>query len=247
VGKSLNTLTSNIPFVGLAQGLLSSFFGQGGLGDWLSPAGIINELKSALFGRFYRGGQYQLGEKFKYYILGDNIHTRDADIVTDPAVMTAITTFSVGFGVPVTDIADLDNLTKGADAYISRYIKLGVPANKINRDAVNRAVLLKSQYFPGYEAGNYSPTGVAPTKWDPNNFNKIPYVAPIPDFTAKNESNMFDGYYSGAIPDGKVSNGIVLMNTPTDNQTKQAGFSGNTILILALVSVGAYMLLKKKR
>jgi len=250
IGKSLNLVTSNIPFVSLAQGLIKNFFGPGGISDWITPAGILNELKSAIFGRLYRGGQYSLGERFRYYVLGENIHTRDADVVTDPVVTTAITTFSVGFGVPVTDNADLDNLSKGVDQYIQRYVTYGgVNPADINRQAVERAVTLKQKYFPGPEAGNYNPAGTAPQKWDLNNFNKIPYVAPIPDFS-KDDANMWKGTYTGKIPDGEVKEGIVIagnLSTGVVPPLKTGGITAGTWLLIGAVAVGGYLLLRKNR
>jgi hypothetical protein len=103
---------------------------------------LINELQAAVFGRLYRGGQYWLGEKFKYYVLGENIHTRDADIVGDPTVATAITVFSVGFGVPVEDYQDIINLGQSTTAYINRYVSLGADPKLINGAAVAREKII---------------------------------------------------------------------------------------------------------
>ena len=243
LGTQLNVITANIPFVALAQGLVTKFFGQGGISDWLTPSGILNELQGALFGRMYRGGQYWLGEKFKYYVLGIDIHTRDADVVTNEAVGTAITTFSVGFGVPIDDYQDILNLQKGADTYLQRYELLGVNRADVNADAVARAVRLKQMYFPTEAEGNFKPTGVAPQKWDLNNFNKISYAAPIPDFT-KPYPEMWKNTYSGKIPQGEVKNGIVIAG-------QAAGAAGSfplsTALIIGAVVVGGYFLLRKKR
>jgi hypothetical protein len=256
LSNTLNQATASIPFVGLATGLLSSFFGAGGISDWLTPGGIINELKGAIFGRAFRGGQYWLGEKFRYYILGEDIHTRDADVVTDPAVSTAITTFSVGFGVPIEDYQDILNLEKGADAYINRYVTLGADPALISREAVNRAVDLKRRFFPTEYEGNFSAKGAPPKKWDPNNFNQLMYVVPIPNFTA-NYPDMWRGTYTGLIPDGEVKNGIVIagkaaLAVPQDLKNSVfpgTGFklsTGNMLLIGAAV-VGGYLLLRKKK
>jgi len=236
---------SQIPFVSLAQGLLSSFFGKGGLSDWLSPSGIINEFKAAIFGRMYRGGQYWLGEKFRYYILGEDIHTRDADVVTDQAVGTAITTFSVGFGVPIEDYQDIINLDSGPNAYVSRYVALGANSTDIDLSAVQRAVDLKRTYFPSENQGNYSASGVPPQKWDPNNFNRIPYAAPIPDFT-KPYSEMFKNTYTGAIPGGEVKNGIVISG-PLAGGALAAGKQYLPYLLIGAAVIGGYFLLRKKR
>jgi hypothetical protein len=217
VGAALNKVVSNIPFVGLAQGILSSFFGPGGLSDWLSVNGILNEVKSALFGRKYTKGQYTMGERFRYYILGENIHTSDADVVTDEAVGTAMTTFSVGFGIPITTNEDLEALEQSADAYISRYVNYGgISANEINREAVNRAVLLKKTYFPGPASGNYAAAGPAPKKWNPADFNKIGYVIPIPDFTKTTIAEMWRSVYTGKIPGGDVKDGVVIAGDMTN-------------------------------
>lgn len=243
-------ITSSIPFYSVAKGLIENFFGKGGISDWLSPTGILNELKFALFGRMYRGGQYWLGEKFKYYVLGEDIHTRDADVVTDQAVATAITVFSTGFGVPIEDYQDILNLAAGRDAYINRYVQLGANRNDINIQAVDRAVQLKRLYFPFMEVTK----GVVPQKWDVNNFNQIKLVAPIPDFTAP-YANMWQRTYTGAIPDGNVVNGVVvagkLAGASSDLQqpgmTAFTNMSATTWLIIGAVAVGGYMLLKKGR
>lgn len=255
VSSLLNLATSAIPFAGLAVGLLENvkaFFGAGGLADWLTPGGIITEIKGAIFGRAFRGGQYWLGEKFRYYILGEDIHTRDADVVTDPAVTAAITTFSVGFGVPVEDYQDILNLQKGADAYIKRYVTLGADPSLISREAVDRAVQLKQQFFPTEFEGNWSAKGVPPKKWDPNNFNQIMYKVPIPNFTA-NYPDMWKGTYTGIIPDGQVKDGIVILSKEAlqkiqDLKTGTGSklSTGNLLLIGAAV-VGGYFLIKKRR
>jgi len=259
VSAAESVITSQIPFYDLAKGLLTSFFGKGGISDWLSPTGILNELKFALFGRAYRSGQYWLGEKFKYYVLGEDIHTRDADIVTDQAVSTAITVFSVGFGVPVEDYQDILNLDQGSTAYINRYKLLGVPESSINLAAVNRAVQLKQTYFKFNEV----PRGVVPVKWNPNDFNRIPFVAPIPDFT-KPYSQMWQYTYTGAIPGGEVKNGVViagpLSKTGIDPKTglpytdgllptttAPGAMNAKNILIIGAVLVGGYFLLKRRR
>jgi len=240
---------ANIPFVGLAQGLVSKFFGPGGISDWLTPSGILNELQAALFGRLYRGGQYWLGEKFRYYVLGENIHTRDADIVTDQAVGTAITVFSVGFGVPVEDYQDIINLGKSAQDYINRYVQLGADPKLINGEAVARAVQLRKTYFPTETEGNFSSTGVAPRKWDLNNFNKIPYAVPIPNFTAP-YSAMWSGTYTGLIPDGEVKNGIVLKGTgaaAAENLPGAPMKMQTMLLIAAAVAAVGYFVIRKRR
>lgn len=253
LSSTLNLAVSNIPFVGLAQGLLTGFFGQGGISDWLSPSGILNELKYIFTGRAFRGGQYWLGEKFRYYILGEDIHTKDADVVGDEAVKTAITVFSVGLGVPIEDYQDILNLRAGRDAYISRYVSLGANILDINAGAVDRAVQLLRQYFPGEREGNTNTKGVVPQKWNPNDFNKIPFVVPIPDFT-KPYSQMWLGTYTGLIPDGEVKEGIVIagnLKTATTNLPAATGtgkIDTKTWLIIGAVALGAgYFLLRKKR
>lgn len=210
----------------------------------------MNEIRFALMGRMYRGGQYWLGEKFKYYILGEDIHTRDADTVTDEAVSTAITVFSVGFGVPIEDFQDILNLDVSADAYINRWKLLGVNPADINLAAVSRAVNLKKMYFPANEVK----TGVVPQKWDPNNFNKIPFAAPIPDFK-KDYPNVWKYTYTGPIPGGEVRDGVVIagyLKTAAQNlpQTSLPGTSGpiniKTIALVGGAAVAAYFLLRKR-
>jgi hypothetical protein len=240
-----NVVTSQIPFYGLAKGLIESFFGKGGISDWLSPTGILNEIKFALTGRLYRGGQYWLGEKFKYYVMGLDIHTRDADVVGDPTVATAITVFSTGFGVPVEDYQDILNLDAGRDAYIARYVQLGVTKTDIYIPAVDRAVTLKRSYFPFNEVK----TGVVPQKWDVNNFNRLPFVAPIPDFT-KPYSEMWKFTYTGAIPGGTVKDGVVIAGSLAQASaplTAAGKLSAGTWAIIGAGVIGAYLLLRKKR
>ena len=252
LSSTLNLATADIPFYDLAKGILTSFFGEGGISDWLSPSGILNELKFALQGRAFRGGQYWLGEKFKYYILGLDIHTRDADIVTDEAVLTAINVFSVGLGVPIEDYQDILNLREGAQKYIDRYVLLGADRNDIYLPAVERAVTLVNTYFPGEKSGNFSSKGVAPTLWNPNDFNRLPFVAPIPDFT-KPYAQMWKNTFTGVVPGGAVKDGIVvtgkLYSPTTGNGSGSApgAFSLNTILIVGGVLVGAYLIFRKKR
>jgi len=253
VGQAANAAVSLVPFASIAQGLLSNFFGgQGGLADWLSPAGIINEVKAIIFGRLFRGGQYWLGEKFKYYVMGENIHTRDADIVGDTTVSTAITTFSIGFGVPIDDYQDILNLQKGANAYIARYVQLGQTASKIPIAAVNRAVLLKQQYFPTEYENNWTATGVAPKKWNMADFNKIPFAVPIPDFT-KPYAQQWDYTYTGKIPLGEVVNGVVIagaLAAAAAPINPAATASKNNMLLIvggAAALAAGYFLLKKKR
>lgn len=253
VANALNQATASIPFVGVAQGLIADFFGKGGISDWITPGGIINEIKSAIFGRAFRGGQYWLGEKFRYYIMGEDIHTRDADVVTDPAVSTAITTFSVGFGVPIEDYQDILNLEKGANEYIKRYVTLGANANDISIDAVNRAVELKRKYFPTEYEGNFSAKGVPPKKWNVNDFNTIMYKVPIPNFTA-GYADMWKGTYTGLIPDGEIKNGIVIagknaLAVPDSFKNTFTGgkMSTGTLLLIGAAVVGGYFLIRKKR
>jgi hypothetical protein len=259
LATALGQATAAIPFYDVAVGLLKNFFGnQGGIADWIGTASVINEVKSAIFGRAFRGGQYWLGEKFKYYIVGDNIHTKDADVVTDAAVATAITTFSVGFGVTIEDYQDILNLQKGADAYIARYKTLGADPTLINREAINRAVKLKQTYFPTEAEGNWSAKGVAPKKWDVNDFNKILFVVPIPNFMA-NYPDMWKGTYTGKIPGGEVKDGIVIAglanlavpgtfkNEVLSTTENKIGMSTGTMLLIGAGVIGAYFLLRKKR
>lgn len=250
VGAEIDKAVANIPFVGLAQGLLQQFFGPGGLSDWLTPAGILNEIKSALFGRMYTKGQYTLGERFRYYVLGENIHTNDADVVTDAVVGTAITVLSVGFGIPITTNEDLEALDKGADFYISRFVNYGgIAASEINREAVSRAVLLKQTYFAGPAQGNYAASGVAPQKWDLNNFNKIAYVIPIPDFTRLTAREMWANTYTGKIPDGEVKDGVVVAGGSGGGFSVAPGAKGSGLNQWLLIGGGlvlAYLIFRKK-
>lgn len=209
LGKTADLAVSTIPFYSLAKGLIENFFGKGGISDWLTPSGILNEIKYAIVGRQYRGDQYWLGEKFRYYVLGEDIHTRDADVVGDATVQTAITVFSTGFGVPIESYEDILNLQKGADAYIARYTRWGARPETISRPAVERAVRLRRSFFPEQLEGNYRKPGGPPQKWDMNKFNDIPLVAPIPDFN-RPTPEMWLHTYTGPIPGGEVRDGIVV-------------------------------------
>ena len=108
--------------------------------------------------------------------------------------------------------------------------------------------MLKTTYFPGPEAGNYSASGPAPKKWDPNNFNKIPYVVPVPDFT-KSDSQMWLSAYTGRIPGGEVKDGVVVV---TDNAVitqpgMKTGLTTGNLIMWGAIAAGAYFLLRKKR
>lgn len=246
-----NLATAQIPFLPLVKGLFEQFFGKGGLADWLSPAGILNEIKFAIFGRAYRGGQYWLGEKFRFYVLGEDIHTRDADVVGDEAVRTAITIFSVGFGVPIEDYQDILNLEQGRDAYLNRWVnQLGIPAGNISIPAVDRAVNLKRLYFPTNLDTQRS--GPPATKWDLNNFNKIPLVAPIPDFNAP-YNEIWTRTYSGPIPGGEVKNGVVIAGPLSAGSStlptapgSGGGITAGTWLLIGGAVLAGYLILKKR-
>jgi hypothetical protein len=78
--------------------------------------------------------------------------------------------FTILFGVRIINQHFLDALQRSADDY---YAAAGPWATDIPRNAVERAVFLKQQFFPDHMYNR--------EQWDLNRFQEFPLVAPVPD------------------------------------------------------------------
>lgn len=117
----------------------------------------------------YTTGQYKLGERYLYYVRGNNITSYRS--VPDSAVLNATDFFTKALGVRVTTIEDLDALSVGVKNYFDRPEKSDIP-----QEAVERAVTIVRNYL------KYSPVKSAPAgSWTEAMFTALPYVSPTPN------------------------------------------------------------------
>jgi len=197
---------------GIAQGVqiaqvayqVINLLPDGDLKKWLlkDPVEFWKSIITLIKGRRYQTGQYRLGERFIDQVQGGNVGQRD---VADEVVPAARMFFTIVFGVRINNDEDLGSLDYGVDAYYNRPNKQDIP-----REAVERAVYLKQNYYPASTYNN--------RKWDMRYFELNPLVAPIPEMNASEtleELNVWK-LYSGLIPGGAYAvDGIV----PIDAQT----------------------------
>lgn len=101
--------------------------------------------------------------------------------------------FTILFGVRITNSNFLDALDRGVDDY---YGAAGEHGWDIPRNAIERAVMLRQQFFPG---STYNTQ-----QWDMNKFQDYPLVAPIPDPVRPGE--LYTGEFLGV----KVVNGMAI-------------------------------------
>ncbi len=109
--------------------------------------------------------------------------------------------FTILFGVRMTNSNFLDALDRGVDDY---YAAAGWMGQDIPRNAVERAVMLKQQFFP---SSTYNTR-----QWDMNKFQEWPLVAPIPDPVTPGQ--LYTGEFLGV----KVVNGMAIGDPIPDVQ-----------------------------
>lgn len=131
--------------------------------------------------------------------------------------------FTILFGVRITNSNFLDALEQGVDAY---YASGGWTLNDIPRNAVERAVSLRQQFFPGWTYNN--------KQWDLNIFQNYPLVAPIPDpFTP---GQLYTGEFMGV----NVVNGMAIGDPIPDVQEYVSLFDRLRKRGITLVQPGTY-------
>lgn len=122
----------------------------------------------------YTIGQYKLGEKYMFYVLGNSISSYRS--VPDAKVQEAQSYFTKAYAVRITTIEDLDalhaypNTEESIDASISNYYKRPEKQD-ISRAAVERAVKIARWYTP-YNNNRGS--------WTEAAFAALPYIAVPP-------------------------------------------------------------------
>lgn len=129
----------------------------------------------ALRRRKYTPGEYEAGAMYRRMVLGENFPNTDNDLkVGNEATHLAMLLFTAGFGVLCTKRSYYYMIYRGEyDAYVKK-LKEDEPLYKFTREQFERAQILAQLYFVDQVA--------PPTKlWDLNNFDKLPYLGPIPD------------------------------------------------------------------
>jgi hypothetical protein len=177
---------------------------DGDLKTWLlkDPVDFWKSVIALFRGKKYQTGQYILGERLIDQVQGGNVGRRD---VPDDVVPVARMLFTILFGVRINNSEDLDSLDYGIDAYYQRPNKEDIP-----REAVERAVFLKQNFYP---IRTYNVQ-----KWDLSHFEQFPLVAPIPEMNAHaTEEGLNVGkLYTGTVPGGAWAvDGVI----PVDAQT----------------------------
>jgi hypothetical protein len=124
----------------------------------------------------------------------------------------ARTILTILFGVRIVNSDILDALDVGPDAY---YQAGGNWVTDIPRNAVDRAVKLKQQFFP---QSTYNVR-----QWDMNKFQDFPLVAPIPD------PLKVGLLYTGQFLNVQVVNGLAIGNPIPDVQTYTNTLEANRI------------------
>lgn len=179
---------------------------------------IIDAFKTMLSlvqGRKYREGHYKLGERLIDQIKCGSVGWKD---IPDDVVPLARQVFSILFGVRILTGEDLDALDEGPSAYYGRGDKSDIPAA-----AVNRAVMLKQNFFPISTYNN--------TCWDLSVFERYPLVAPIPAMNLGDDDaqNVGRKYTGPGFNDQQFVNGLLTYNSPSSNLTSgiRANEQGN--------------------
>lgn len=113
----------------------------------------------------------------------------------------ARTLLTILFGVRIVNSNFLDALDNSPDAY---YSAGGGWVTDIPRNAVERAVMLKQQFFP---ISTYNTK-----QWDMNKFQEFPLVAPVPD--PLNVGKLYTGEFLGV----NIVNGLVIGDPIPDVQ-----------------------------
>jgi len=108
--------------------------------------------------------------------------------------------WTILFGVRMTNSNYLDALGRGVDDYYNS----GPNTWDIPRNAVERAVMLRQQYFPD---STYNTK-----QWDMNIFQQFPLVAPVPDPVTPGQ--LYTGEFMGV----KIVNGLVIGDPIPDVQ-----------------------------
>lgn len=219
---------------------------------FMSTDGSIFSTFSALFkiakGRKYREGHYKLGERLIDQVqCSYNIGYKD---VPDEVVPLARLVFTQLFGVRIETGEDLDALDSGVDAYYARGNKDDIP-----RNAVERAVMLKQNYFPISTYNN--------SCWNLSYFDLYPLVAPIPEMNADmtgngninklysgpglNDTIIVNGYVkpsaavtnltANIVEQPKIQASAVANNEAKDNTTQTPWYKNTPVIIIAGVSV----------
>jgi hypothetical protein len=198
VRKAQAALAASTPLtMGVYQTL--NLLPEGEFKSWImaNPVQFWKKIFALIKGRTYTSGDYVLGER-----LNDNILCQ-GDIgrkqVSDEMVRKAWWIFTILFGVRIRTSDDLDALDRGIDAYLTR----GTHTRDMPRNAVERAVYLKQNYYPSSTYNRQC--------WDLSWFELYPLVAPIPDMNTGGKE-----LYTGELPGGGYAyNGVI----PIDAQT----------------------------
>lgn len=222
--------------------------------------------------RQYSVDEYTLGKVYIRNVLGQYQPTTTS-LVPDQAAYFAQMFFTAGFGVLIESERDLvflqNNDYKGYQLLKSQLHLFDYKTGKysVKPDVWNRAVFLKQKYFP--LGGN--PPAIL---WDLSNFEKFPYLGPIPDIddpakpmNAELPGGVFikDGYFVNPTP-AQAAAIKIAEGTMTVQQAAQMGIdaaqnglnnvqpvnaaSTTSNLKLWLIGAGAgllYFITRKKR
>lgn len=223
-----------------AQGKLISLLPEGDLRNFAQQIrfGPIGYFIQKITGVPWTTGQAKLAERFNDQIAGNgDIGYRDA-IINEDFIKQSQLAFTILFGVRITTGEDLDALDSGSAAYYARPDKQDIP-----KEAVQRAVYLKQNYYPisSYNTG----------QWDLSYFARNPLVAPIPD------PFRVGAKYNGPLPGGGTAkNGILDLSAadkPVLTQsgtTEKASLTSNVfgiILMIGLLVTLIYSFIKKPK
>jgi len=201
----------------------------------------------ALRRRKYTPGEYEAGAMYRRMVLGENFPNTDSDLkVGNEAAHLAMMLFTAGFGILCTKRSYYYMILNGDyEGYVKK-LKSDEPLYKFSKAQFDRASLLAKTYFVDQ---------VPPVTrlWNLNDFEKLPYVGPIPDpdnpkvnLTTELPGGVFvkDGYFVN--PTTAEKNAIIAAeNTPAPLAT-QLGGAG--MLLFAGLAVGTiYYFNKRKR
>jgi hypothetical protein len=123
--------------------------------------------------------------------------------------------FTILFGVRIINQHFLDGLQRGVSGY---YEAAGLWGTDIPLNAVERAVMLKQQFFPDYTYNT--------EQWDLNKFQEYPLVAPVPDPMEVGK------YYTGEFLGIKIVDGYAIGDIIPDigtDETPDTPTGGGTL------------------
>lgn len=204
----------------------------------------------------YTSGAYALGEIYRRNVMGENIATRNAAIIGDEAVYIARNIFTAGFGVYIGSNIEMDLLRDNNWPAYRDKMKAENPNYIVTEAQFMRAATLKKMYFP-YQ--NNPPQFL----WDLANFDKLPYLGPIPDVEKKGQlmtaqlpggAYVENGYFvnptasqAAAITAATTGAGSTAAPTGAPMEQTAGGFDKKSLMIIGAGAVGVYLLSRKKR